>query len=1324
MKKSITALLMALCLALTLLPVQTLASSPNTAYANDPDAAQTIALQSIGPDEAAVANDLYEKLSNRASFIKLIDDIDVGTLTIDYEVTIDLNGHVLRMIGSGSVFKVENGGHLTITDSDPTAEHKFTPNADGLWVLDEQNGTKTVSGGVIYGGTGYKDGNHAYGGGVYIEANGNLTMTGGNIIGCTATGNNAFGGGVFVSKNGTFEMSGGSITGCTAVAQNYGMAFGGGIRSEGRTTLSGTAVIRDCHAKGGDRQYGGGISDAGTLNISGNVQIIGCTADGNSDAMYISNGLITGGTFYGSINSTKNIKSHIVTYQVNGADYATQIVPSNSMVTLLTPTKQGYAFDGWYNADGMRLDVADPVTITENLALTGWLYAPVTSESELTAALADSSIDVIRLTNDITLTSELTIPEGRNVTLDLNGHVLDLGGKYILVKGYDSDKYARLTIMDSEPTKEHKFTDTDGLWVLNETDGTETVLGGVITGGSNTSGGAMVVDWWGIVTMNGGNIVGCSASESGGAVSITGNFSFTMNGGSIVGCTASNGSAIYLKGGRMNANGGTVNGTVLVDVEKNNSSTNAGYIGGSGTNATQFNGDVTNYGEINCGTFEGTVENTGTISGGTFSGLIINNNADAVFSGAYSPLGIVGKEPIGGGHTYYKVTFSLNGGDMDYPVRYFLDGGNISDQIKPDSRPGYTFAGWYNGENEWDHDNNTVTGDMTLTAKWTRSHTNHCVCGGTSDVKHTHDVNTVWTAWTSTDSLPRDTGHYYLTDNVVLPADSDYVLDYYDESSETYYCPDLCLNGYTISFAAGGSDRKIVLENITTTQITDCQSAAGKIEPALQLADSGFGWVRVFNVTLAGGVENNGWAVCMYLYSGTLMNGITGTHADIYDSTVTGGILLSGSIGLYGSPNIDRLTLVDDEEAASPGYISRSSKLDAGVRIPITTQPLPTGQTPYELGEKMKNDLSGNLVPDAGYAVHFDADSKILTLTKAATITMGDNSWSDFDSTAKTLYCNTDQTLTIIDNSGGKLDISCLLTQEDLTQAQMGGLLFGEYTAPIVLREEGSHILYVMLFEPPFNFSSITYLRSARIVIDKTAPVLSLTDGKTYCGAQTVTITELHLKSVTVNGKAVTVDADQRFTLPAAGKQTIVVTDLAGNSTTVTVTVNAGHTWGAWMSNGDDTHSRKCTVPGCTADSETEKCTGGKADCCHKAVCDICKAAYGKVDPNNHHSLKHVKADRATTTSYGNIEYWYCEGCHRYFKDAACTIQITEDATRISPKSSSGTDNSKNGKNDKDKGVKSSDTGDSGLHLWVTLLLTSAVLGGAVLITGKRHRTR
>lgn len=1033
MKKSITALLMALCLALTLLPVQTLASSQNTAYANDPDAAQTIAPQSIGPDEAAVANDLYEKMSTRAGLIKLIDDIDVGTLTIDYEVTIDLNGHVLKMIGSGSVFKVENGGHLTLIDSNSTAEHRFTPNPDGLWVLDEQNGTKTVSGGVIYGGTGYKDGNHAYGGGVYIEANGKLTMTGGNIVGCTATATShaAWGGGVFV-LNGQFNMSGGSITGCTAVTQGEGNvahgggvcissgtfnmsggsitdctaveqgtnggAWGGGIcnYSGGTTTLSGTAKIENCRATStGTGKFGGGVFNNGTLSISEDVTISGCTADGNSDAMFTVSGTISGGT---------------------------------------------------------------------------------------------------------------------------------------------------------------------------------------------------------------------------------------------------------------------------------------------------FNGTVTN--------------NYGTISGGTFYG------------------GISGSGSIDG----LTVTYKADG--TDYATQILQSGSAATQPAAPTSSTGGGFLGWYMDDGTVYDFTQPVTENLTLTAKWTRSHTNHCVCGGTSDVKHTHDVNTVWTAWTSTDSLPRDTGHYYLTDNVVLPADSDYVLDYYDESSETYYCPDLCLNGYTISFAAGGSDRKIVLENITTTQITDCQSAAGKIEPALQLADSGFGWVRVFNVTLAGGVENNGWAVCMYLYSGTLMNGITGTHADIYDSTVTGGILLSGSIGLYGSPNIDRLTLVDDEEAASPGYISRSSKLDAGVRIPITTQPLPTGQTPYELGEKMDNDLSGNLVPDTGYAVRFDADSKTLMLTKAATITMGDNSWSDFDSTAKTLYCNTDQTLTIIDNSGGKLDISCLLTQEDLTQAQMGGLLFGEYTAPIVLREEGSHILYVMLFEPPFNFSSITYLRSARIVIDKTAPVLSLTDGKTYCGAQTVTITELHLKSVTVNGKAVTVDADQRFTLPAAGKQTIVVTDLADNSTTVTVTVNAGHTWGAWTSNGDDTHSRKCTVPGCTADSETEKCTGGKADCCHKAVCDICKATYGKVDPNNHHSLKHVKADRATTTSYGNIEYWYCEGCHRYFKDAACTIQITEDATRISPKSSSGTDNSKNGKNDKDKGVKSSDTGDSGLHLWVTLLLTSAVLGGAVLITGKRRRTR
>lgn len=374
MKKRILSILLSLCMVLCIAPVSVLA---------DDTALQSVAIQSIGPNEAEVELDLYEKMSAQVSVIKLISDIELsGSLRVDYAVTIDLNGHVLKMgdIGDGSVIKIESTGDLTVIDSNPTAEHKFKVNDTDSWVLDETGGTKTVKGGVIYGGTGSKvsdyNGNsiaeeNICGGGVLIESGGKLTMTGGNIVGCTATGKNAFGGGVFVSKNATFTMSGGSITGCTAVAQDkFGLAYGGGIHSAGSTDLSSTAVIRDCHAKGSYNLSGGGISDGlvdGKLYISGNVQIIGCTAGGySSDAMYIldkANRNISGGTFYGSINAPKSkITGLTVTYQVNGVDYAKQVLRSGTAATKPNdPTNDGYVFVGWYNGD-TPYDFTSPVT--------------------------------------------------------------------------------------------------------------------------------------------------------------------------------------------------------------------------------------------------------------------------------------------------------------------------------------------------------------------------------------------------------------------------------------------------------------------------------------------------------------------------------------------------------------------------------------------------------------------------------------------------------------------------------------------------------------------------------------------------------------------------------------------------------------------------------------------------------------------------------------------------------------------------------------------------------------------------------------------------
>jgi hypothetical protein len=114
--------------------------------------------------------------------IQLAADITIhSTLKISGTVTLDLNGYVLKYESDtdASVIEVEGDSRLTLEDSRPDAEHKFKVNDNGLWVLDEENGTKTISGGVITGG-------HADWGGGIMVGNATLTMNGGNIVGCSA----------------------------------------------------------------------------------------------------------------------------------------------------------------------------------------------------------------------------------------------------------------------------------------------------------------------------------------------------------------------------------------------------------------------------------------------------------------------------------------------------------------------------------------------------------------------------------------------------------------------------------------------------------------------------------------------------------------------------------------------------------------------------------------------------------------------------------------------------------------------------------------------------------------------------------------------------------------------------------------------------------------------------------------------------------------------------------------------------------------------------------------------------------------------------------
>ena len=224
---------------------------------------------------------LRDALANGAADIRLAADINIDkTVVITGELTLDLNGYVLQMTGSGSVFELSGGGKLTVVDSRPAAAHRFTPNAAQLWVLDETGGTETVNGGIITGGSANR------GGGVNVE-NGTLVMEGGSIVGCQAVytyaGGSGSGGGVRVSVDGSFEMyQDAGIYGCVASGYGEGDGSGGGVEIDGGGSgESGTFVmhggtIASCVAG----RMGGGVGNDGVF-IMEDGAIRSCSAIGN-----------------------------------------------------------------------------------------------------------------------------------------------------------------------------------------------------------------------------------------------------------------------------------------------------------------------------------------------------------------------------------------------------------------------------------------------------------------------------------------------------------------------------------------------------------------------------------------------------------------------------------------------------------------------------------------------------------------------------------------------------------------------------------------------------------------------------------------------------------------------------------------------------------------------------------------------------------------------------------------------------------------------------------------------------------------------------------
>ena len=826
----------------------------------------------------------------------------------------------------------------------------------------------------------------------------------------------------------------------------------------------------------------------------------------------------------------------------------------------------------------------------------------------------------------------------------------------------------------------------------------------------------------------------------------------------------------------------------------------------------------TNGGTINNGNVTGYTYGVGatlpaaddmTYTGHTFKGWYDNENLTG------SPVTAIGGAETGNKEYWakweinpYTITFDTNGGSEIAPITQDY-GTEITAPDNP-TRKGYTFKGW-----DKEIPKTMPAENITVKAQWeiNRYTITFDTAGGSEIAPITQDYGTNITA----PADPTREGYTFIGwDREIpktMPAENITVTAQWE------------INQYTITFDTNGGSEIAPITQDYGTEITAPDNPTRK----------GYtfkGWDKEIpetmpaeNMTVKAQWEINQYAITFDTAGGSEIAPITqdyGTEITAPDNPTRAGytsigwdrdipeIMPAENITVTAQWEINRYTITFDTAGGSE--IAPITQ-DYGTNITAPADPTREGYTFIGWDKAIPTTMPAeNITVTAQWK-----DSEKPT----GEIKINENSWKAFlNNITFGLFFKDTQTVTInaADNSGETVTVEYLLSDKELTKAELEGMTFTAYTAPFGIDPDNEYIIYVRLTD---NAGNTDYICSDGIVLDGTSPVITgIEDGKIYCEAQTVTITEKYVDTVTVNGTAVTLDATGSFTLaPAHGEQKIVVTDKAGNTAEMTVTVNDGHTFGEWTSNGDGTHTRQCTADGCTEGIETDNCTdedknhicdicgniisnhedanqdhvcdlcgkvisnhedadkdhvcdhcgkvisnhedadnnhicdycgktisnhedankdhvcdycgkvfsnhedadkdhvcdycgkvitnhiGGKETCRDKAVCEVCGKSYGKLDPKNHTDLKHFPAKAATEDADGNIEYWYCSGCNKYYSD--------KDGTKENAKADTVTA----------KLPKSPPTGDtSNLMLWIALLFVSGGVLTGVTVFDKRKR--
>lgn len=840
----------------------------------------------------------------------------------------------------------------------------------------------------------------------------------------------------------------------------------------------------------------------------------------------------------------------------------------------------------------------------------------VSTEDELTKAITDVNFDTVKLTTDISISSSLTVK--RTVTLDLNGHVLKYvsanKGSVIVVEGG-----GQLTIEDSNTSKpSHRFNPNGKLWVLDEASGTETVTGGVITGGTGKPiqfgsgkyvydayyGGGVYIAPGGQLTMTGGNIVGCSA-EFGGGICIESERDgkqgqFSMSGGNIIGCSAECGGGVYVDSesnqSPFSMSGGSIIGCVASDI--------GGGVRASGT--FKMSGQAV----IRSCTVESATQ---SIYGG---GIYVNSSSSFEMSG---------EAKIEYCQAISNSSKSSNGGGvyLTNNTKFTLSGNAVIQNCKADNSvtPGETYGGGVSAD---------CMRQITLESN---AQIFQCTAANGSGLYITGSL-----------MYPNDYGKLYANGGSV---NGDVVLGDKDKSD----------GPCTIT----GTGETVFKGKVTVTPDSTIEKGTFNGE----VINNGTITGGVFNSTVSGsGIINGG------TFNGTpaLITG-SGTETDPYQISTAAGLKW------FRDKVNDAKT---EEETKICAVLTANIDLKNEEWTPIANY-----TTTNEIFYEGTFDGGGYTISGLNVTGKFRCAS-LFGAVKGGTIknlTVAGNVSHNYSSTG--LNCHVGGIVgsaldaATIENcsnncsvTGGSGDFIGGIAGSNINNARIIDCYNVGTITGTIMETGGVTGFNIGTISNCYNVGTIKMLHNSNAVGEIVGNNVGTVENCYYLAGTNlnavgqsdsngnITKTESKTAAEFADGTVLALLKADRDNSPwdscqyvAAAKMTLPVFKGQGDA--------HDHTWSAWTSNGDGTHSRRCT---CNA-VETVNCSGGKATCKDKAICEICGDSYGSPDPNNHAHLKHIDAKAATVAEEGNIAYWYCGDCNKYFSDAAATKEITKAAT-------------------------------------------------------------